>query len=223
MGLFKRISDIVSANLNDLTEHYENPEKLLKQAIREMEHTIADATQHTARAMANEKSLDRELDRNRQQAAQWHDRAQKAVNAGDDALACRALFRRREHAKLVAALQDQSNAARDASRSLQCQLDDMRAKLSAAKRSLATLAARNRAADFGKRMDMQAARVSVDLDGCAFAKFERLKSRVEQAEAEAEALSELRSSAQAAEGEHEFPDSPDVAEELAELKRTVNK
>ena len=67
MGVFKRISDIISANLNDLTEGFEDPERMLKQAIREMEETIAEVTNQTAKAMANETTLSRELERNQVQ------------------------------------------------------------------------------------------------------------------------------------------------------------
>ena len=65
MGIFQRISDILSANMNELTEQFEDPEKMLKQAIREMEDSIAEVTQQTAKAMAHEKTLSRELERNR--------------------------------------------------------------------------------------------------------------------------------------------------------------
>ncbi len=93
MGVFQRIADIISANLTDLTEQFENPELMLKQVIREMETSINEVTEQTAKAMANEKTIGRELDRNRQQAAEWRDRATKAVDSGDDDLArgpCRA-------------------------------------------------------------------------------------------------------------------------------------
>ena len=96
MGIFKRISDIISANLNDLTEKFENPEKMLKQAVREMESAIDQVTQQTAKAMANEKTLARELRRNRSQCEQWQERATKAVKAGDDDLARKALARKNE-------------------------------------------------------------------------------------------------------------------------------
>ena len=60
MRLFKRIGDIISANLNDLTDHFEDPEAMLRQAIREMETSINEVTEQTAKAMANEKTLTRE-------------------------------------------------------------------------------------------------------------------------------------------------------------------
>lgn len=221
MGMFKRISDIISANFNELAEQFENPELMLKQAIREMETSINEVTGQTAKAMANEKTLDRELDRNRQQAEQWKGRAAKAVDAGDDDLARRALSRKKEHEQLIAALQDQLESAREASTVLRRQLDAMKAKLAEAKRNHATLVARKQAADFRKRVDAQLAGVSTDVDSSAFAKFERLRSKVEQAEAEAEAMAELRRSqpGSAASSDEAADPDLDLDAELAEMKR----
>jgi phage shock protein A len=148
MGLFKRISDIISANLNELVEGFEDPEMMLRQAIREMEESISEVTQQTAKAMANEKTLSRELERNRQQVEQWQSRAVAAVEADDDELARRALSRKNEYAKVAAALEDELESACEASRTLRRQLDAMKAKLTEAKRNLATLSARKRAAGF---------------------------------------------------------------------------
>lgn len=225
MGVFSRISDIISANLNDLTEGFEDPERMLKQAVREMEETIAEVTNQTAKAMANETTLSRELDRNRVQQRQWQDRAEKAVDEGNDDLARKAIARKNEHEKLVAALNDQLEAAREASASLRCQLAGMKAKMAEGKRNLATLSARKRAADFRKKMETQAAGIVSDVDDSAFAKFDRMKAKVEQAEAEAAAMAELRG--MEAGGTAEDVDTPDeeldVSTELAELKRKLRK
>ena len=221
MGFFKRISDIVSANLNELTEQFEDPEKMLKQAIREMEESIAEVTQQTAKTIANEKMLHRELERNRQQFEQWTVRSAAAVEAGDDDLARKALARKNEHQKVVAALEDQLQAASQASGTLKRQLEGMKAKLAEGKRNLSTLSARKRAADFRKKMEGAAAGATTDVDDNAFAKFDRLKSKVEQAEAEAEAMAELRGSSPGPiPSSEEFGDEDlDVEAELAELKR----
>ncbi len=157
MGVFKRISDIVSANLNDMTEGFEDPERMLRQAVREMEETIAEVTNQTAKAMANETTLSRELERNRVQQQQWQARAEKAVEEGSEDLARKALTRKNEHEKLVAALKDQLEAAQEASGSLRCQLAAMKAKMAEGRRNLATLSARKRAADFRKKMETQVA------------------------------------------------------------------
>lgn len=225
MGVFKRISDIISANLNDLTEGFEDPEQMLKQAIREMEETIADVTNQTAKAMANEKTLARELERNRTQRQQWQSRAEKAIEEGNDDLARKALTRKNEHEKLVAALEDQLKSAEEASASLRCQLAAMKAKLAEAKRNLATLSARQRAAAFRRKIETQTACAACEIDESAFAKFDRMKAKVEQAEAEAAAMAELRGLEPGA-GETDVDVSEedvDIAAELADLKRKLRK
>lgn len=103
MGLFKRMSDIVSANLNDMAEHYENPETMLRQAIREMEESIEEARRDVARSMASDKLVGNELSENRRKADQWEARQEAAVEAGDDAMARKALGRKQEYEKVAAA------------------------------------------------------------------------------------------------------------------------
>ena len=106
------------------------------------------------------------------------------MEAGDDALARRALTRKVQHEKLVAALEDQQAAATEISRKLRRQIDGMRAKLAEAKRKLATLTARKRAAEARKQL-LEVTATSGPL--AAFSRFDRLYDRVELAEAEAEA------------------------------------
>jgi phage shock protein A len=223
MGIFRRVSDIISANLNEFAERFENPEKMLKQAIREMEESIGRATEQTAKAMAGEKILSRELERNRAGQQQWQQRAAKAAEAGDDILARKALARKNEHERIAAALEDQLTASGEAGRTLQRQLEAMKAKVSEARRNLTTLSARQRAADFRKRMHCQAAGLTTDVGDRAFAKFDRLKARVEQTEAEAEAMAELRArNARASTDDVEVTGHElEVDAELAEIKRRL--
>lgn len=227
MGIFKRITDIISANLNEMTESFEDPEVMLKQAIREMEQSIADASTDTVKVLANEKMLIKELQNNEQQASDWQRRAEQAVSAGDDQLARKALSRRQEHQKLVVALQDQLNLAKGSSQALRHQLEGMQAKLSEAKRSLATLSARKKAADFKKKINSDAAIVEPgSAEDSAFAKFDRLREKVERAEAEADAWEELNS-ANHSEPTEAFvrpePVCSQVDDELVALKKKLAK
>jgi phage shock protein A len=225
MGIFKRFSDIISANLNDLTEGFEDPERMLRQAVREMEETITEVTNQTAKAMANEKTLSRELERNSTHRQQWQERAEKAVKSGDDDIARKALARKNEHEKLVTALEDQLETAKEASQNLRHQLAAMKAKLAEAKRNLATLSARKRAADFRKKIETQAAGMTPAADDDAFAKFDRMKAKVEQAEAEAAAMAELRGEEPCtAEVDSDIPEEDlDLSVELADLKKRLGK
>lgn len=189
MGIFRRVSDIISANLNDLVDKFEEPEKMLNQAIREMEQAIDEATAAAAKAIASEKLLAKELANHERQAAQWLDRAERAVKGGDDELARQSLRRKQEHEKLARALRDQSAAAGETGQALRRQVEAMRAKHAEARRKLVTLTARSKAAHARRRL--QAVGADFKVRSNAFSRFDRMREKVEQAEAEADALVEL--------------------------------
>jgi phage shock protein A len=223
MGIFKRINDIVSANLNDMVESWEEPEKMLKQAIREMEVSIEDSKRSVAKAMASEKMLGKELLENHRQADEWQRRAEQAVESGNDDLAKRALARKQEHEKVAAALSDQHTASQEAVVALRRQLEAMQAKLADAKRRLSTLVVRKKAADMRARVQLGTTDATLNTD--AFAKFDRLREKVEMAEAEAEALRELSASTVTENGTPEIvaDESLEVDAELVKLKRKLGK
>lgn len=219
MGLIKRLQDILAANMGDAVESCENPEPLLKQAIREMEAAIADARRETARAMAAEKLAGNDLADSERQSADLQRRAEQAVLAGDDAQARSALARKQERDKVSAALRDQMRSAAEASGALRGQLDAMQAKLTEAKHRLGTLVARQKSA----AARVKSADPTFQME--AFAKFDRMSEKVARVEAEAEALAELHRSRPTAAAD-DFPTQgagPDVEAELAELKRKAGK
>jgi phage shock protein A len=214
MGIFRRVNDIISANLNDLIERFEDPEAMLRQAVREMDGLIATTSAAAARSIASERLLATELAAQRDRSIAWRQRAEAAVRAGDDDLARKALVRRREHEHLAQALEEQIAAADSANARLRRQIAAMHARRAEASRKLATLTARRTAAD--ARRYARSAPSQLD----AFARFERLSDKVELAEAEAEALAELEPG-----GDDSWFDELDAAEdqraidaELASLK-----
>jgi len=227
MGLFKRISDIISANFNDMVEGYEDPEKMLRQAIREMEDAIATAKPDVVRAMASEKNVAKELASNEAQVTVWTDRAETAVKAGDDYLARKAITRKREYEKIAAALRDQHEAAVEASQTLRRQLEAMQAKLKDAQRRLGTLTARQKAAQVRAKAAQSQAGLTPELKQDAFDKFDRLARKVEMAEAEAEAFSELARNERQAEDVADDIESSgefsDTEAELLELKKKLKR
>lgn len=221
MGIFSRISDIISANLNDMIEGMEDPEKMLRQAVREMETTIDQAKESTAKTIAGQKMVKRELEKNRQQVGVWAGRAETAVADGNDDLARKAIARKQEHEKLVAALEDEIAEADQTIQRLRRQLSGMQAKLAEAKRRLTTLSARKRVADL--RAKVTEVSESSSPKSSAFAKFDRMREKVEMAEAQADAMRELGSESGAdadatLETEQEAT-SAEVEAELAQLKK----
>ena len=95
MGVFSRFKDIVSSNLNSLLDKAEDPQKLIRLMIQEMEETLVELKAGCAKAMADRKTLDRELAEAEALAATWEQRAGLAVDKGRDDLAREALAEKR--------------------------------------------------------------------------------------------------------------------------------
>lgn len=184
MRLFRRVNAILTANLNDLIDRFDDPEAMLRQAVRDMDEAVAAATAAAARSIASETVLRQELDRRRQRAATCQRRAEAAVERGDDGLARQALARRREHEALAEALDEQLAGVVRVNARLRGRIDGMRAARDEAGRKLASLTALHAVAQARRSLG---ATGGVN-DAGAFARFERLSDRVRLAEAEADAL-----------------------------------
>jgi phage shock protein A len=189
MRLFQRIGDIIAANLNDLVDRFEDPEVMLKQAIREMETMIESATGAAARAIAGERLLSRDLSDHERKALRWSARAEKAVVQGDDDLARQAIVRAHEHEAMAVALLEQERSAERTAQALRGQVSAMRAKQAEARRKLESLSARRQLAETGRALRGMAVDSSHKTNG--FARFDRMHRQIDQAEAEADALDEL--------------------------------
>jgi phage shock protein A len=194
MQLFQRIGDVIAANLNDLVDRFEDPEVMLKQAIREMETLIESSTGGAARAIAGERLLARDLSDHERNASRWNARAETAVAQGDDDFARRAIVRSQEHEAMAGALADQRNSAERTAQALRSQVAAMRAKQAEARRKLESLAACRQLAETGRALRGVAVRSSHRANG--FARFERMERQIAQAEAEADALGDLYVSAE---------------------------
>jgi phage shock protein A len=189
MQLFQRIGDIIAANLNDLVDRFEDPEVMLKQAIREMETMIESSTGAAARAIAGERLLARDLADHEQNAARWKAAALSAVAQGDDDLARQAIVRAHEHEAMAEALFEQRNSAAQTAQALRGQIKAMKAKQADARRKLESLSARRQLAETGRALHEIAVRPAHMPNG--FVRFERMERQIAQREAEAEALAEL--------------------------------
>jgi phage shock protein A len=189
MRMFRRINDIISANMNEMIDRFEDPEVMLRQAIREMDTMIEQATGAAARAIAGERLLAKDLADQELKTERWRARAEEAVRRGDDKLALSMIARAHEHEALASALAPQRSSAGDAAEALRRQVTAMRAKQAEARRKLASLAARRHLAEASGAILGMGTTSSQGANG--FSRFERMVPQVEQAEAEAMALVEL--------------------------------
>ncbi len=219
-SIFKRISDVISANLNDLIDRVEDPERMIKQIIREMEENISKAKEGVIEAIASEKQLQKELEQHQRQSAEWQKKAEEALQVNKEELARAALIRKKEHDNLIKALEPSWEAAKNTSERLKTQLHALEAKLEEARRKRSTLVARQRAAEARQHMDKTLANFQTGLD--AQANFARMEDKVTEMEARAEAAAELNGDASQLEKDFLAMEvEQEVEDELAALKRKV--
>lgn len=218
MGIFKRVGDIVSANLNNMAERFESPETMLRQAIREMDAAVTKQMESAARVIADERLVESELSRCREKSAELHSRAREAVTRSDDGAARRWLSQRQEHEQLITALDDQLATVRSTGTKLRRQLDAMRIRRREAERTLHVLIARDRAT--AARRQMASAEHHGAADARGFARFDRLRKKVERTEAETDALLELEAAVDPLD-DFEPQSTPDVESQLLELKKQL--
>jgi phage shock protein A len=222
MGLFRRFNDMLTANLNDFVEKFENPETMLRQAIREMDAALQESLDAAAKAIASERLLARQVGGQHDEATFWQQKAVAAVQRGDDEAARRALGRRQQLVTLAAALQDQLDTAAAVAAKLRRQVGAMRIRVEEARQMLVLLVARQRAAQARRAMTSSAAGGSSHDTG--FHRFDRLRERVEQSEAELDAFLELSAGHDADEDFDEAGCSGckrTIEAELAELKQSL--
>ena len=135
MGIFSRISDIVNSNLNALCDSAEDPEKMIRLIIQEMEDTLVEVRSASARVIAEQKTASRRRDRIAAEVAGWEDKAKLAVSKGRDDLAKAALQERRAVEETLRIVEDELTSSgehigqlNEEIGQLQQKLDDAKAK-----------------------------------------------------------------------------------------------
>lgn len=220
MSIFRRIADIFKANVNDALDRAEDPEKMLKQMVIEMEESVNKATLAVAQAIANEKSLERKIAKAQEQSRDWQQKAIQALQAGREDLARAALEKKAVADRNAADLQPVYEQAKATTIKLRQQLDQLKAKLDEARSRQSTLIARSQAAKAQKQIAQAFSGVGSD----AFSKFDKFEGKIEQLEAEASAFEQLAGESTSLEQELKMlGSSTSVEQELARLKASLGQ
>jgi phage shock protein A len=219
-GIFSRMADIIKANINDILNRAEDPEKMIRQMILEMEDAVNKATASVGTAVANEKRLERQFLEKTDQIEAWQKKAELAVENGEDDLARRALERKATLEKAARDLEVAFDESHKTSDQLKKQLTQLKSKLDEARTRQVALIARHRAAQARKQIAQGLSGIGDD----AFSSFERFRSRVENEEAEASAHAEIAGEDASLEGSFEKLERRNtVEEELEALKDKLRK
>ena len=188
MGLFDRLSRVVRANLNDMVSKAEDPEKVLEQAIIDMQEDLVQLRQAVARAIAAQKRTEQQYNKNQAEANNWQKRAQLALTKGDENLAREALMRKKTNADTAATLKQQLDQQTTQVDTLKRNLIALESKISEAKTKKDMLKARAKAAKANEQLQSTIGSLGT---GSAMAAFDRMEEKVMELEASSEAAGEL--------------------------------
>jgi phage shock protein A len=189
MGIFSRLRALVSSNINHLINKAEKPEKMLNQAILDMNVQLVEAKKSVATAIANEKKLERETLKNKGESAEWERKAILAVKAGKDDLAKEALVRKAEYDGYAAEYEKQWVVQKEGADKLKTSLLELQRKIEEASRKRDLLIARAKNAEAQQKIQSTMSSIAGNKTG--FDTFERMAQKVDELEAEAGATKEL--------------------------------
>ena len=188
MALLERVSTLIRANLNDLIDKAEHPEKMIKQVILDMQNQLLQVKTQVAIAIADQHLLERKQKENEEKTTEWIRKAELAVAKKDDELARAALHRVESYRELTGSFAQQVADQKAQAENLKTALRQLEQKLTEANAKADLLIAQHRRARaVGKAHD---ARTAIG-DHSKSAAFDRMKHKIAHNEAVSQAKSEL--------------------------------
>jgi phage shock protein A len=219
MGIFTRFRDIISSNINAMLDRAEDPEKLIKLMIREMEDTLVELKASCAGVMANTKKFQRQAEEAQSRAGYWEDKAQLAVSKGRDDLAREALVEKRRYKERADTLEKDMAEHSGLVDQYQEDIRQLEERLRSAQEKQRMLVQRHLRANKRRRAQEEIRRME---SAEAMVKFEDLENRIERMEAEADMVNFGRKPSLEAEFDSMTVDE-DIEKELKTLKSSMGK
>jgi len=188
MAILDRVSTLLRANINDLIDRAEDPEKVIRQLLVDMNNQLLQVKTQVAASIADEKQLQQRYVENQQKADDWQRKAELAVEKGQDDLAREALSRRNAFQATADGFKEQFEQQSVQVESLKRALHELEAKINEAEAKKDLLIARSRRAK--TETQIRTTLSGMDTSG-ALASFDRMEDKVKMQEARASALGEL--------------------------------
>lgn len=218
MGIFSRFSDIVNSNINSILDKAEDPEKLVRLMIQEMEDTLVEVRSAAARAIADKKGLNRKLAALEGEEKEWQEKAELAVSKNRDDLAKAALAEKSRAVEAVAGLREQYGLIEEGLAKLNDDIARLEVKIADAKNRQKALLMRHRTA--GSRLELRKKIYDYKIED-ALVRFEQFERKMENMEGRVEAY-DLGSQNELYRELNDLENSEAVEEELAALKKKIH-
>jgi phage shock protein A len=218
MGLFSRLGDIINSNINSMLDNAENPEKIARLIIQEMEDTLVEVRTAAARAMADKKEMERDIAHFTTVRDDWTNKAELAIDKGREDLARGALIAKQKAEAEIDRRRNAMAAAEEAFEKRQDDLAKLQAKLDEAKAKHRALMMRREAAEQRIRMRSQVYDGRVDE---ALARYGNIERKVDEMEDYADQIRGAEPTLEAQFAALEQDES--IEKELAALKAKRSK
>lgn len=220
MGIFSRTRDIIAANFNDMLDKADDPQKMIRMIIMEMEETLVEVRASAARTIADQKEMHRHVVKLDRLQADWSEKAQLALSKDREDLARAALVEKKKAGDMADQLKTEIAVLDDALRAYEEDIHKLQNRLREARSRQTAIAARLESAE--NRVKLRTLLSTERVDD-AMARFDQLERRVDYAEGRADALSIADSSKQPSLADEiaALAGSDQIDDELAEMKRAL--
>lgn len=221
MGIFQRLSDLLKSNINDLIDKAEDPEKMVKQIILDMQKELNKSTQALGKAVASERMAEKQYQNSQQISADWESKAKAALATGNTELAKKALAKKVKADEDTASYKEMYETISKQTADIKEQVETLKSKLDEAKSRQAMLIARSQMADTQKNL---ATSVGGFDASSSTEKFNRMEEKIIRKEAEADAFADISDSLNGVDKDNfdELQTNAKVDDELRRLMAEMN-
>lgn len=185
MGIFSRLGDIINSNINSMLDTAEDPEKIARLIIQEMEDTLVEVRTAASRAIADRKDVERKLERFSAAATDWAAKAELAVGKGREDLARGALQAKTKAAQMVETLEKELGIIDEAIGKAESDMGKLQSKLDEAKAKHKALATRRQSAETSIRVRQTVSDHKIE---DALSRYAAVERKVDEMEAQVEAF-----------------------------------
>ena len=185
MGIFSRMTDIINSNINSLLDQAEDPEKMIRLIIQEMEDTLVEVRSSSARVLADRKGAARKLEQVQAEADSWEEKARLAISKGREDLARAALQEKRAIEEEVTVVEAELKATDEHVAQLNVEVAQLQQKLTDAKAKQKALMMRSKTVESRIKVKRQMHREALDN---AFQRFDHFERRMDTLESQLESM-----------------------------------